>query len=258
MDPADTEIVYKAVQRANALIHTGTAREQALILALSQRYTAEALKDRKPLDEAYIVCFFSVVTFAYQLVGSYICAMTTREAIVVQGDHLIRDKGYNAFSFYDISRSLKIKNSSIHYHFATKADLGVEVVNRHIVLVEQLIKSVEARAPEVKLRAFLSIYDYSQQEERVCLVGSLATDWKTVEPKMKKELTRLADTILAWITQILSEGKRQGVFSFEESARTKALMLVTNMLGALQVSRITGAKDFFAIRDGVIKQLKGK
>lgn len=53
MDPADTETVYKAMLRANALIKNGNALEQALINALSQRYTSEALKDRKPLDEAY-------------------------------------------------------------------------------------------------------------------------------------------------------------------------------------------------------------
>lgn len=184
--------------------------------------------------------------------------MTTREAIILKGDHLIRDKGYNAFSFYDISKSLKIKNASIHYHFATKADLGVEVVNQHIFLVEQLIKTVEGRVPEVKLKAFLSIYDSTQQEERVCLVGSLATDWKTVEPKMKKQLALLANKILTWLTQILADGKREGVFMFRETARTKALMIITNMLGALQVSRLTRSKDFFAIREAVIKQLKEK
>jgi tetratricopeptide (TPR) repeat protein len=53
MDPADTETVYKAIQRAKALLKNGSAREQELINALAQRYTSEALKDRKPLDEAY-------------------------------------------------------------------------------------------------------------------------------------------------------------------------------------------------------------
>ena len=53
MDPADTETVYKALQKALALQNNSSPKEQALINALSKRYTAEALKDRKPLDEAY-------------------------------------------------------------------------------------------------------------------------------------------------------------------------------------------------------------
>ena len=53
MDPADTETVYKALQRAIALKHNASPKEQTLIDALAKRYTAEALKDRKSLDEAY-------------------------------------------------------------------------------------------------------------------------------------------------------------------------------------------------------------
>jgi len=53
MDPADTETVYKAVQKAIALKDKASPMEQLLITALSKRYTAEALKDRKSLDEAY-------------------------------------------------------------------------------------------------------------------------------------------------------------------------------------------------------------
>jgi tetratricopeptide (TPR) repeat protein len=53
MNPADTETVNRALQKAVAVQHKSSLKEQALINALSKRYTAEALKDRKPLDEAY-------------------------------------------------------------------------------------------------------------------------------------------------------------------------------------------------------------
>lgn len=53
MDPADTETVYKALQKSLSLLDKASAKEQALINALAKRYTAEALKDRKSLDEAY-------------------------------------------------------------------------------------------------------------------------------------------------------------------------------------------------------------
>ncbi len=53
MDPADTETVYKALQQAIARKEKASPMEQLLIAALSTRYTAEALKDRKSLDENY-------------------------------------------------------------------------------------------------------------------------------------------------------------------------------------------------------------
>lgn len=53
MDPADTEVVYKAVQKALSLSDQSTEKERMLIAAISKRYSAEALANRKPLDEAY-------------------------------------------------------------------------------------------------------------------------------------------------------------------------------------------------------------
>ncbi|MBX2913674.1 MAG: hypothetical protein KF856_00245 [Cyclobacteriaceae bacterium] len=55
MNPSDTETVFKALQKAIALQGKSSLKEQALIDALRKRYTAEALKDRKPLDEAYAI-----------------------------------------------------------------------------------------------------------------------------------------------------------------------------------------------------------
>jgi tetratricopeptide (TPR) repeat protein len=60
MDPADTQTVYKALQQALSLQGNASPKEQALIQALSKRYTAKALTDRKPLDEAYALAMEEV------------------------------------------------------------------------------------------------------------------------------------------------------------------------------------------------------
>ena len=184
--------------------------------------------------------------------------MTTRENIVQLGDQLIRDKGYNAFSFYDISKELKIKNASIHYHFPTKADLGVSILKNQQKKLYTLIEATASKSPLIKLNAFLSIYSTIKSEGRVCLVGSLATDLKSVDHKIAKELKVLANEILKWVTSILEEGKMKKKFAFEGSGRTKALMIITNMLASLQITRLTNEGDFHTIRNEIIKELKAK
>ncbi|MBI1769306.1 MAG: TetR/AcrR family transcriptional regulator [Bacteroidetes bacterium] len=182
--------------------------------------------------------------------------MSTREEIIHLGDQLIRDKGFNAFSFYDISKKLKIKNASVHYHFPTKSDLGLSILDDHTKKLHELIEGTATKSPMVKLNAFLSIYTKIKSEGRVCLVGSLATDLNTVDPKMAKALKVFANEILEWVTSILQEGRTKKVFAFQESARTKALMIISNMLAALQLSRLTDEKDFYVIQQTVIKDLK--
>jgi AcrR family transcriptional regulator len=138
--------------------------------------------------------------------------MDTREAIIKLGDALIRDKGFNAFSFYDISRELGIKNASIHYHFPTKTHLGLSVIAAHQKQLEELIKKYSDKDPLLKLKAFLSIYTYTKAENKVCIVGSLATDLHTVDKSIEIELRKLATRILSWVTEILEEGKSRKVF----------------------------------------------
>ena len=44
---------------------------------------------------------------------------------------LAQTRGYNAFSYRDISEVIGIKTSSIHYYFPTKGDLGEALVRRY-------------------------------------------------------------------------------------------------------------------------------
>jgi AcrR family transcriptional regulator len=184
--------------------------------------------------------------------------ISTRERIIQLTDTLIRDQGYNAFSFYDIAQKLKIKNASIHYYFPTKTDLGIALLESHTERLHRLQASVQGKGAISKLKAFLSIYNVIHSEGRVCIVGSLATDLKTVEPKMAKALTVFANEILEWVTSILKEGKENNTFSFPESPRTKALMIITNMLAAVQLTRLTGDKDFVTVRENVLGGLSIK
>ena len=181
--------------------------------------------------------------------------MTTRESIIQLGDQLIREKGFNAFSFYDLSKKLKIKNASIHYHFPTKTDLGLSILKEHSDRLRDLIQLTATKNPLQKLNAFLSIYETIKSEGRICLVGSLATDLKTVDAKMASALKVFACEILDWVTAILDDGKREKVFRFQESSRTRALLIITNMLAALQLSRLTGEKDFYTIRETALNEI---
>jgi hypothetical protein len=53
MDPADVSVVFEAITKAGSLKSKSSPLEQALIEALSRRYTEQAPADRSPLDKAY-------------------------------------------------------------------------------------------------------------------------------------------------------------------------------------------------------------
>ena len=53
MDAGVVHTAYEAIQKAIALLDDESQREKDFVLAMSERYSAEALEDRTPLDKAY-------------------------------------------------------------------------------------------------------------------------------------------------------------------------------------------------------------
>ena len=179
-------------------------------------------------------------------------SMTTREQIIEIADQLIREKGYNAFSFSDISLAVGIKKASIHYYFNQKSDLGIAVIEKHIAQVNKLIARYKNKGPLKNLDVFINVYCEAKKEDKICIVGSVATDFNTVDEKMKVHLKLFTDIVIKWVEGFLQEGRTSGVFFFEGAARVKALMVITNLLAVVQLSRVTGMQDFKL----VIKQIR--
>ncbi|SEP07990.1 transcriptional regulator, TetR family [Flavobacterium sp. CF108] len=184
--------------------------------------------------------------------------MTTRENIIEKADQFIRNKGYNAFSFKDISNDIGIKTASIHYHFPTKSDLGVATIKEHIARCEALKKEVANESPLTKLQAFLEVQAQIKKENKVCIVGSLATDLNTLDDAIKAELQVFAQIVISWLTEILIEGKELKIFDFEMAPRTKAIMIITNMVAIVQLSRLTNDNDFDLVRETILTELRPK
>ena len=183
--------------------------------------------------------------------------MTTREHIILTADGLIREKGYNAFSFVDIAQVVGIKKPSIHHHFPHKTDLGIAVIDFHIKGLEELKQANRDKPAIEKLDRFFSIYSDVKYQNKVCIVGSLSTDYNTLEPEVQAKIKEFSDAFLAWVTDILKEGRQEGVFYFDESPRTRAVLIIASMMAIVKLSRLTGEKDFSLIkrtlRQGLLK-----
>ncbi|WP_114789400.1 TetR/AcrR family transcriptional regulator [Niabella yanshanensis] len=183
--------------------------------------------------------------------------MTTRDHIISTADGLIRDKGYNAFSFVDVARIVGIKKPSIHHHFPRKTDLGIAVIEYHIKGLEQIQQETQDKTALERLERFFLIYTDIKCQNKVCIVGSLSTDYNTLEPEVQEKIKEFSDAFLTWVTDILKEGRQAGVFHFDESPRTRAILIIAGMMSILKLSRLTGEKDFSLIkktlRQGLLK-----
>ena len=53
------------------------------------------------------------------------------QRILDVAERLIQTRGFNGFSYADVSAAVGITKASLHYHFPTKADLGLSLVQRY-------------------------------------------------------------------------------------------------------------------------------
>ncbi len=116
-------------------------------------------------------------------------------------------------------------------------------------------EKMAAQPPVEKLNWLLGHYCNINAENKVCLVGALATAFNTVEAPIQQELKIFANELLQWVVQFLEDGKQQEQFHFTLPTRTKALMIIGNMLAIVQLARLTDKADVQRVQEAIIHEL---
>ncbi len=179
----------------------------------------------------------------------------TKKKIMDLGEKLLLVQGFNGFSYADIASSLGIKNAAIHYHFPSKCDLGLAVIERSRQRFDRWAASrrTEEMADPAKLDGFFEIYrHYLTRSDSVCLSGALETDFTTLPEPMQEEARALVADLLAWLERFLDEGRARGSFSFPGTPRDQAIVVLAVMQGALQMSRVMDSSTF----DAAVSQIR--
>jgi TetR/AcrR family transcriptional repressor of nem operon len=171
----------------------------------------------------------------------------TKSKIIDVGEKLLLKKGFNGFSYADIAEALGIKKASIHYHFPSKCDLGIAVIQR----ARQRFSGWAERRETAglsdweKLDRFFQIYrHYLTTSESVCLSGALETDFTTLPEPMQEETRGLVSDLLTWMDKFLGEGRKHGTFSFPGTSRNQAFVVLAVLQGGLQMNRVVDPAIF--------------
>jgi TetR/AcrR family transcriptional repressor of nem operon len=182
----------------------------------------------------------------------------TREKIIELGENLIRSKGYNAFSYQDISSELGIKNAAVHYYFPSKENLGTSIVRTNIQRFEEMVENMHSRGFDEwqQLETFIKIYIKSHREQKLCIVGSLGPDFNTLSETTQVELKRITEIILNWLTEILCSGREKKIFAFKQEPKNKALVIFSGLIASLQLARIIEKMDYKSIFQTIIEDVK--
>ena len=173
---------------------------------------------------------------------------TTTTRLLDVAERLVQTRGFNGFSYADIAAQLGITKASLHYHFATKAELGRTLIARYTGAFETALRAITAKLPRAdeRLRAYVKLYADVLADERMCLCGMVAAEYGTLPPPMQQAIRVFFEFNESWLAGLLEQGNREGCLSVRMPPQEAARMLVGALEGEMLLARAYGDPARFA------------
>ncbi|GGI76364.1 TetR family transcriptional regulator [Shewanella hanedai] len=176
--------------------------------------------------------------------------ISTVDKIIEIAELQVRAGGYNSFSFREISKEIGIKSASIHYHFPTKADLGVAIANRYTARFEEHLANIIASTgePLERLEPYIALFSHALKvDKKMCLCGVLASESDVLPEALQLEAKRFFDVNIAWLQSAL--------FPQSPQAKAQACFILASLEGALLMGKVMKSNTPF---EHVIEQLRSQ
>ncbi len=163
----------------------------------------------------------------------------TAQRILEIATQLVQTRGFNGFSYADIAARLQVTKASLHYHFASKAELGRCLIERYESEFVAELDAIDgdANAEFDKLRRYARIYALALDNSRMCLCGMLAAEHGTLPEPMRQAIQHFFDVNERWLARVLEQGRARASLRFAGAPREVAAMLVGALEGAMMLAR---------------------
>jgi TetR/AcrR family transcriptional regulator, transcriptional repressor for nem operon len=166
----------------------------------------------------------------------------TASQILDVAEKLVQMRGFNAFSYADIAGELGITNAALHYHFPTKSALGQALIARYAIRFMGSLANIDESSsdPLGKLDGYTDLYAEVLRSQRMCLCGMLAAEYETLSAGMQGAVADFFERNERWLTEVLRQGRDEGMFSFTGSPLEQARSMVSGLEGAMLIARSFG------------------
>jgi TetR/AcrR family transcriptional regulator, transcriptional repressor for nem operon len=170
--------------------------------------------------------------------------LTVREQVLDHAITLMMLRGYNGFSYRDLSELVGVKTSSIHYYFPSKDDLVLEAVKQYSDEVMQALQAVDPALPaDQKLAMYTRFFGKTLGDgNQICLCGMLAADIETLPESVREAVQAFFRTNEMWLAKVLAQGVKEGTLVARDKPESAARTLFAALQGSVLASRLFHTK----------------
>ena len=165
---------------------------------------------------------------------------TAQDILDVARD-MVRNRGYSAFSYADISERVGIRKASIHYHFPSKEELVKALVEQYRDTMARTCDRIaqSGASPDQQLMQFANLYRDGLKQDQICLCAMLAADFAVLPQSIHDEVQVFFQQTEAWLTSLLQAGNDAGIWQCNPSSEQEAKGLIAMLQGAQLLARPT-------------------
>jgi len=162
---------------------------------------------------------------------------------------LMQVRGYNAFSYADISDEVGVRKASIHHHFPSKGELARRVVARYRTDTRAMLATIDQETGDArrKLERYVALYEAMLRDgPRLCLCALLSAELPTLPDAVRVEVGAFYDDHEAWLGCVMEDGVAAGTLRVDGPIETAAQLTLAGIEGAMLVARAHGDPTRFA------------
>jgi TetR/AcrR family transcriptional repressor of nem operon len=175
-------------------------------------------------------------------------ALETREKILSAAARLFALKGYHHTKLDEVQEMAEVTTGAFFHHFASKEDLGLAVLERHMERRRQELDQLEQKMPSPRsddplrrvfrrLDAIAQMIECREHRKGGCIIGNLSTELADTHESFRRRLASCFDEMaMEFQPHLEAAAKLQG---YARRVDTKALAryIVAVIEGSIMLGR---------------------
>ncbi|TXK82691.1 TetR/AcrR family transcriptional regulator [Paenibacillus sp. N3.4] len=180
-----------------------------------------------------------------------------KDRIMEAAMDLFHDHGFQGTGLEHILSSSGVCKSNFYYHFKSKEELGIQVIERKVqemreAVMEPSLGNEQLSPKERVLGLFERMLNFCEQFEcrKGCFFGNLALELSDSSEALRKPLSRFFSEMEAGVVTCLQEGRKRGEMSLQGLTPLELAMPIVSLLqGGILLTKTH--KDSRALRESI-------
>ncbi|OPH59288.1 hypothetical protein BC351_20445 [Paenibacillus ferrarius] len=182
---------------------------------------------------------------------------SNKDRILEAAMDLFHDHGFQGTGLEDILSSSGVCKSNFYYHFKSKEELGLKVIERKVqemrqAVLEPSLGNADLSPKQRVLGLFERMLSFCEEHacRKGCFFGNLALELSDSSEELRKPLSRFFSEMEAEVESCLQDGRKRGELSLQGLSPVElATPIVSLLQGGMLLTK--AHKDSRAMRDSI-------